>query len=104
MPQTPAAKRWSAIIDRQEASGLTIRQFAKDNDLNPGTLTWWRTKLKRNPRKPADKKVDFLSVAVSSDRPATKSVVLALDNLDAHVVVDRDTDMALLRDLLGALC
>ena len=38
--QTPAAKRWTAIIDEQEASGQTIRAFAKARDLNVKTLSW----------------------------------------------------------------
>ena len=33
--QTPAAARWTAILDRHEASGQTIAAFAEANDLNP---------------------------------------------------------------------
>ena len=35
MTRNPAAKRWADLIDRQEASGLTIRAFAEKADVNP---------------------------------------------------------------------
>jgi len=37
---TPAAVRWSRLIEQQEGSGQFIREFAADNDLNPNTLAW----------------------------------------------------------------
>ncbi len=44
---TPAARRWSQVIDRQEASGQSVRAFAVANNLNPHTLASWRCKLGR---------------------------------------------------------
>jgi len=35
---TPAARRWAAIIDEQEASGQIIRAFAEARDINVMTL------------------------------------------------------------------
>ena len=34
----------------------------------------------------------------------SSGVVLSLDSFDASVLVDRDTDLVLLRRVLGALC
>lgn len=47
MPTSPAALRWATIIESQERSGQTVRQFARDQGLNPNTLAWWRSRLKR---------------------------------------------------------
>jgi len=104
--QTPAAQRWTAIIDEQEASGQTIRAFAEDRGLNVSTLSWWRCHLGRSrtrKRGRRDQPVTFDEVAIADDRNRG-TVVLAFDRLDAHVVVDHDTDLALLRDVLDALC
>lgn len=103
--QTPAAKRWTAIIDEQEASGQTIRAFAKGRGLNVRTLSWWRCQLgrsRRQKREPAQQPVSFDEVQVAEAGP-DGTVVIAFDHLEAHVVIDHDTDLALLRTVLGAL-
>ncbi len=97
MSQTPATRRWSAIVGRHEQSGLTIRQFAEANDLNPNTLAWWRTRLGV-----ARRRTTFVEVTVEEvDEPVVEVV---LDRYDARVAVDRQTDLEFLRDLLAALC
>ena len=104
--QTPAAQRWTAIIDEQEASGQTIRAFAADRGLNISTLSWWRCHLGRSRTRKSSKRdpsVTFDEVAIADDTNRG-TMVLAFDRLGAHVVVDRDTDLALLRDVLDALC
>ena len=104
--QTPAARRWTAIIDEQEASGQTIRAFAEDRGLNVSTLSWWRCHLGRSRARKAGKRdqpVTFDEVAIAGDKKQG-TVVLAFDQLDAHVVIDQDTDLTLLRDVLDALC
>jgi len=103
MARTPAAERWSHLIDQHEASGLTIRAFAEKVDVNPRTLAWWRSQLGAKRRN----KTAFVELTVAEPPQATASdatVVLALDGYDAHVVVDHQTDLGLLRRLLGALC
>lgn len=111
-----AAQRWSALIDEQEASGETVRAFADTHGLNIRTLSWWRCRLGRSrrssptaqpPEKPTTLAFDVVRVAeTSADREAATdgTVVLALENLDAHIVVDRHTDLVLLRQVLVALC
>lgn len=98
--QTPAAARWAQIIERQEQSGQTVAAFAAQHGLNPNTISWWRWNLARS-REPHDEP-DFVEVPLPA--PADPTVVLAFDHLNVHVVVDRDTDLQLLRDLLEALC
>ena len=50
--QTLAARRWAEIIDRQEASGQTIRAFAEANGLNHGSISYWRCQLGRTKMRP----------------------------------------------------
>ena len=95
---TPAAQKWTAVLARAEASELTMREFARSQGLNPNTLAWWKWKLGREPRPDSD--CPFLEVVV--EEPDV-TVILALDDLPAHVVVDRQTDLDLLRRMLEAL-
>lgn len=37
---------WAELIVRFEASGKTVEDFALKNDLNPRTLSWWRSQLR----------------------------------------------------------
>jgi len=110
--QTPAAKRWSAIIDEHEASGQTIGVFAEARGVNAKTLAWWRSRLGRSRKasSTAARKqgppaaVRFDAVTVSSHEPSEGTVVIAFDDLPAHIVVDHDTDLTLLRRVLEAAC
>jgi transposase-like protein len=95
-----ASARWAAIVEQHEQSGQTIRAFAAQHGLNPQTLSWWRWKVGRTER-PAQQP-PFIEVAV--DRPTESTVVLAFEDYRAHIVVDHDTDLELLRKLLTALC
>ena len=116
MAHSPADARWSRIIERHEASGQSIREFAEANDLNPRTLSWRRWQLGRGPAK--DGGGGFVEIEVvdpepmprsartepEPDLPKSSSVVLSLDRYAASVLVDGGTDLGLLRRMLGALC
>ena len=108
--QTPAARRWSTLIDEQEASGQTVRAFAATRGVNAQTLSWWRCRLGRSktqrPPKPTPKPVAFdeVSVAATVAHDVDGTVVIGLENLDAHIVVDHATDLDLLRRVLEATC
>lgn len=105
MAITPAATRWAAIIAEQERSGLTIRAYAEAHDLNPSTLGWWRSRLGRAHRpQPAARFAEVEIIGADSLSAGDRTVVVALERLDVHVVVDRQTDLGLLRQVLEALC
>lgn len=110
---TPAARRWAPLVEKQRRSGLTIKAFAKKHGLNPGTFGWWRLRLLRDPvpamRQPKPEPPEphafiALDLAPEQNREPDPTVVLALERFDAHIVVDRHTDLPLLRELLAALC
>ena len=117
MANSPADARWSRIVDRYEASGKSIREFAAANDLNPRTLSWRRWQLRRGSASDGGGG-GFVELEVVDPEPMPRSartepapgrqessgVVLSLDGYDASVLVDGDTDLGLLRRVLGALC
>ena len=102
MPDTPAARRWRALVEAHAASGLTNRAFAQKTGVNPRTLTWWRSQLRRADRAAYATTPVFTEVTVEPPEPQ-RSVVLAFDDLKVHVVVRPDTNLALLCQLVAAL-
>ena len=102
MPETPSTRRWRALVQAHAASGLSNADFAKAHGLNPSTLSWWRSRLKR----------PVAEIRAASQRPAftelvvadcADTVVLNLDRISARVVILHDTDLALLKRVLMAL-
>lgn len=102
MPAQSAAYRWSAIVDRQERSGLTIRDFADRNGLNANTLNWWRWRLRQEPPS-SPELVDFIEAEVVEDLSEV-GIELHIDHLGARITVHDNTDLYKLRRLLEALC
>ena len=108
MTQTSAAERWSVLVDEHEASGLSIRAFAAQAEVNPRTLAWWRSRLGRSTERGKTGSVELTVAAAPT--PAVEAaevdptVVVALDGYAAHVVVGQVTDLALLKRVLKALC
>ena len=102
MQETPAARRWRALIEEHAASGLTNELFARKKNVNPRTLAWWRSRLKNAAPRPqlAVPTVTFTEVGVAEPE---RTVVLALDDFGVHLVIDHDTDLALLRRVLEAV-
>lgn len=103
MPDTPAARRWRALVEAHAASGLTTRAFAEKAGVNPRTLTWWRSQLRRADKAPLAAAPVFAEVMVEPPAKPHPTVVLAFDDHRVHVVVHPDTDLALLRRLVSAL-
>lgn len=99
MVQGSTLAKWRAIVARHDSSGMTIKEFANSEGLNPRTLSWWRWRIRRKEDE-VPSAVAFAELDVQPDEP---TVVLVLDNLEAHIVVDGDTDLELLRDVVVAL-
>jgi len=98
MATSSAAQRWSAIIDRQEASGQTVRAFTNAHDINANTLSWWRHKLRRT-RRTAPTAFVELHLATTEDTDCT-GLVLELDAWHARLNIREDTDLDLLRRVM----
>ena len=100
MVQQSTRARWQAIVAEQESSGETIQAFAEARGLNPRTLGWWRWNLRREQGPGEELSFTELAVEGAEDEP---TVVVALDDFSAHIVVDEQTDLELLRRMLEAL-
>ena len=101
-----ARARWSTIVRELDASGLPLREFARRRAVNAGTLSWWRSTLRREERRDAPPPV-FTELVVD-ERPrqpsSSPTLLVALPRVAAHVHVDSQTDLVLLRAVLEALC
>lgn len=103
MPQTPAERRWRKIVAAQDQSGLPTRAFAESRGVNPRTLAWWRSRIRRLDREHTVAVEPFTALTVVQAVQPAGTVVLALDDHKAHVIVDHQTDLRLLRRLLEAM-
>jgi transposase-like protein len=45
--RTVTRAKWSEVIERWRASGQGAAAFARANGLNAGTLTYWKSRLRR---------------------------------------------------------
>ena len=103
MSSSPAARRWSALISLQQSSGETIQSFCKARMLNPGTLSWWKWKLRREKR--LNRPFVELVLTPEPQPPARPNpIILELPRHNAQLVIDQDTDLALLRRVIENLC
>ena len=106
MSDSPTASRWRVLVEAQAASGLPIREFARQRDVNASSLSWWRSRLRRTSagtaQAPAEAAPAFAELTVSAPAPRDR-LVLTLDRVKVSVVVDQQTDLALLRQVLEAL-
>jgi len=99
---TPAARKWSAIIDRYEASGLKVRAFAEANDLNQSTLNSWRSKLGRTGNNPKQRFTEL--VVYGSEENSNSSLVLNVPRYHVQITINNATDLSLVKKVLKALC
>jgi len=71
--------------------------------LNPGTLSWWKWKLRREER--LNRPFVELVLTPEAQPPAQPNpIILELPHHNAQLVIDQDTDLALLRRVLENLC
>ena len=98
--ETPATRRWRKIVETQMASGLSVNAFAEAHGLKKGMLSWWKALIRTLDREramvPAPR---FVEVEV----PVRGNVVSACDRVATRGVVDRRTDLHLLRRVLETL-
>ena len=61
---------WRAIIERQNASGLSVAAFCREHDIRSGQFHWWRHRL-RNLDSPLRKESGFIKlVPISKPQPS----------------------------------
>jgi phage-related minor tail protein len=88
-------------VAEQLESGLSARAFAESRNIKAGTLSWWKGRLRRRDFEGAEvPRPQFTALTVAE---LAGTVVLALEDHKAHVVIDEQTDLALLRRVLEAM-
>lgn len=118
------ARRWAPIVRAYEASGDSVPVYARAHGLNDRTLRWWQSYFRRvglpaqdsapappAPPAPPVPPVTFVpvevqvpAVALSSPSPAAQPLELRLTAVNATIAVTAETDLALLRRVVEALC
>ena len=98
-----AARRWAALVDQCEHSNLTNRQFTEQAGVNPSTLAWWKWRLGASRR--ATVRGPFVEIIEESVDVESGGEPIRID-LGGRLSIDVDhrTDLALLREVVGALC
>lgn len=101
---TEKAKKWSRIINAQEASGLSPKEYAQEHELNLRHLRDWRYRLGRSKGKKIPvTAIEFVEVAPLMPAKSAE-LYLVLNKIDVTVIVDEWTNMTLLKQTLEALC
>jgi hypothetical protein len=95
---------WAKRVERWQASGLTVSQFARQHRLSETSLKWWKWKLGSARRAPATKAatpspLTFVELAAPMQREALELVLAS----GAVVRVPADFDETALARLLDVL-
>jgi transposase len=96
--------QWKQRVAQWKKSGLTAEVFGAQQGLNPGTLRWWSSALRRPVARST--RVGFARLVPVDTAPARPAEPAPLDVVlsSGRVVrVRQGFDPALLRDLLAAL-
>lgn len=88
--------KWEAAVRRWRASGLTARQFAAREGLNPATLRWWSSRLSQ----PAPA-AGFIEVQLAA--PASTSTITIVVRDCIRIEVSASFNADLLRRVVDAL-
>ncbi len=91
---------------KHERSGLSAKAFAVKHGVNAGTLSWWRSKLRRE-EAAAEQAARFVPVVIGAPEMAHAATVergpveVALPN-GTRLRFERQLDVTGLRDLVAA--
>ena len=90
---------WSRLIEEAQASELSQKAFAQHKGISPTTLSWWKSRLRREAREQAG----LVAVDVVEDAPAGAAAFRVELAHHRTVVVPVAFDAAALRRLVAAL-
>jgi ferric-dicitrate binding protein FerR (iron transport regulator) len=101
-----SAAYWAGVLKEHEASGRSLRAFARERGLSPWTLYAWRGKLLRSSEKPMTEGVreasGFVAVDVVGERRTASEIEVVLSD-GMRVRVPRDVVTERLVELVRAL-
>jgi transposase-like protein len=91
--------QWRRLIAEQEASGLTVREFAACRGLSASTIYWWRSRLHREGRSVAE----LVPVEVTEAPAAASTAIERIVGDDIVLRLPRGFDEADLRRVLAVV-
>jgi transposase-like protein len=103
-----AEARWRAVVDAQRASGMTVKAFCAARGIAASSLFAWRRRL-ASVISPSTTEPTFVEVSPPSVLPAQPSLESSSIELELRgngrrvLILRRDFDPALLREVLAAL-
>jgi SOS-response transcriptional repressor LexA len=62
--------KFNTLMNRQQESGLSIKEFCSNEGIAPSSFYYWKKKLRKNP--PLN---GFIPLVVKSSRPATQRYI-----------------------------
>lgn len=99
-------QEWRARVSRWERSGLRRGEFAREEGVNPRTLSWWRWWLRKEQERvvgPAVRMVELVGLGKERAEGGRSSSGLELGVGAYRVQLDRDFDGGVLVRLLDVL-
>jgi transposase len=97
-----ARATWATRVQRWRTSGLTAREFALGEDINPATLRWWSSRLRTARRDGAVSSAPALTFVEVTHAPASEPIEVVLVS-GVRLRVPSDFDAATVDRLLDVL-
>lgn len=96
---TPRAREMRSFLMRLDRGESTLDELADEAGVRPSTLTWWRSRLRRDGLLGQETAVSFVELSVEADEHAP----LVVEVGEARVVVPDGFDEEELVRLVAAL-
>lgn len=95
---------WQMVLETFESSGLSVRQFCKQEGLSEPAFYSWRKKLAKGNEPEDDKELDpsaFIKVLMPTEKPEGLELLLSSGNI---LRISAGADSKTLINVLSALC
>ena len=97
---------WQMVMETFKSSGLSVRNFCKQEGLSEPTFYSWRKKLAKSDEPKKDKPKDakssaFIEVAMPSEKPCSLEFILSSGNT---LRISSHANCKTLTNVLSALC
>ena len=97
---------WQMAIETWQSSGLSVRQFCKQEGLSEPSFYTWRKRLTKSDEPEQDKQKDvdssgFIKVSMPSEKSCGLELILSSGNI---LRISSAADSKTLSDVLSTLC
>ena len=92
---------WQMVMETFKSSGLSVRNFCKQEGLSEPAFYSWRKKLTKKDKTKDANSSAFIEVAMPSEKPCSLELLLSSGNT---LRINSGTDNKTLTNVLSALC